>query len=56
MWVKMSEIVSNAGLISDKLSITMENVELVDFYGQKQEIGALTLWGYISRNTIGNTA
>jgi hypothetical protein len=35
MWVKMSEIVSSAGLISDRLSITMGNVELVDFYGQK---------------------
>jgi len=35
MWVKMSEIVSSADLINDRLSITMENVELVDFYGQK---------------------
>jgi hypothetical protein len=31
----MSEFVSSAGLISDRLSITMENVELVDFCGQK---------------------
>ena len=56
MWVKMSEIVSRADLISDRHSITMENVELVDFYGQKQEIDALAQWGYISRNTFGNTA
>ena len=35
MWVKMSEIVSSTGVINDRLSITVENVELVGLYGQK---------------------
>ena len=41
MWVKMSEIVFSAGLISDRLSITTENLELVDFYGQKCDPGSV---------------
>jgi hypothetical protein len=35
MWVKIFAIVSSGGLISDRLSITTENVELIDVYGQK---------------------
>jgi len=52
LWVKISEIISSVGLISDRFSITMENVELVDFYGQKQEINALAQSGFVWKNCV----